>query len=49
MPPGKQTFCPFGAEKLLADKISQDLAGKELSQSRVVEPGDLMEEACPVH
>jgi len=21
VPPGKQTFCPFGAEKLLADKI----------------------------
>jgi len=32
MPPGKKAFYPFRAEKLRADKIDQDLAGKELSQ-----------------
>ena len=49
VPPGKQTFCPFRAEKLLADKIGQDLAAEDLSQPRVVDPGDLMEEARLVH
>jgi len=31
------------------DEETKNLAGKELSQSRVVEPGDLMEEARLVH
>ena len=34
--PGKQTFRPFRAQKLLADKVGQDLAGEDLSQPRVV-------------
>jgi hypothetical protein len=28
-PPGEKALRPFGAEKLLADKIGQDLSGKE--------------------
>jgi hypothetical protein len=49
VPPGKQTFRPFGAEKLPADKIGQNLAAEELRQSRIVEPGDLMKDARLVH
>jgi len=49
MPPGKNSFCPFGAQELLADKIGKNLAAEELRQSRVIDPGDLMEEAHIVH
>ncbi len=31
------------------DKVRQDLTGKEFSQSRVVDPGDLVEETRSVH
>ena len=30
--PGKQTFGPFGTEELLANEISQELAGKDFHQ-----------------
>ena len=49
VPPGENPFRPFRAQKLLADKIGQDLAGEELGQPRVVDPGDLMEDARLVH
>jgi hypothetical protein len=49
VPPGEKAFRPFGAEEFPADKKRQDLAGKELSQPGVVDPGDLMEEAGLVH
>jgi hypothetical protein len=45
VPPGEDAVCPFGAEKLVADKIGQNLAGKMLCQPRVNYPGDLMESA----
>jgi len=28
--PGEKAFRPFGPQKLLADKVGQDLAGEEL-------------------
>jgi len=49
MPPGENTLRPLRAQKLLADKISQDLAGKDLLEPRVVDPRDLMEDARLVH
>jgi hypothetical protein len=48
-PPGHNPLCPFRAEEFLADKIGENLAAEELSQSRVVDPGDLMEEDRLVH
>ena len=47
--PGEEALGPLRAQQLLADKIGQDLAGKDLSQPRVVDPGDLTEEAGLVH
>jgi len=47
--PGEEAVRPFGAEKLLTDNIGQDLAGKELCQPRVVDPGDLAEDAGLIH
>jgi hypothetical protein len=32
IPPGEKALRPFGAEEFLANKIGQDLAGKEFSQ-----------------
>jgi len=49
MPPGENAFRPIGAEKLPADKIGQDLAGEDLGQPRVCDPGDFMEETGLVH
>jgi len=36
--PGENPFRPFGAEKLPADKVGEDLPGEELRQPRVVDP-----------
>ena len=47
--PGENPFCPFGTEELLVDQKPKNLPSEELSQSRVVDPGDLMEEARLVH
>jgi len=43
--PGEKAFCPFWAEQFLPDEKRQDLPGKELSQPRVVDPWDLVEDA----
>jgi len=43
MPPRKDPLRPFRAQEFLADEVGQDLAGKELPEPRVVDPGDLME------
>ncbi len=45
VPPGEEAFCPFGAEELLVDEKAKNLSGKKLSQPRVVNVGDFMEEA----
>jgi hypothetical protein len=47
--PGENARGPFGAQKLPADKRGEDLPGEELSQSRVVDPWDLVEDARLVH
>ena len=49
VPKGVKAFRPFGAQQLLVDKRGQDLVGEELSQPRVVDACDLMEEAGRVH
>ena len=49
VPPGEKAVCPFGAEKLLADEVGQDLAAEKLCQPRVVDSGDFMEDARLVH
>jgi len=49
MVPGENPLRPFGAEKLPADKKPENLAGKELSQPGVVDPGDPMEHPGLVH
>jgi len=49
VPPGEEAFRPFGAEKFLADKIGQDFSGEEIRQSRVVDPGDLVEDPGLIH
>jgi hypothetical protein len=49
VPLGNKALCPFGAEKLLADKKSKNLPTEKLTQSRVVDAGDIMEEARSVH
>lgn len=49
VPKGVDPLRPFGAQKILEDKIGQDLAGEELGEPRVVEPWDLMEDARLVH
>jgi hypothetical protein len=49
VPPGEKAFRPFGAQKLLVDQKSKNLPSEDLSQPRVVDPGDLMEEAGLVH
>ena len=43
--PGENAFGPFRAQQLLADKHRQNLAGKDLGETRVVDPRDLMEDA----
>jgi hypothetical protein len=43
--PGENALGPFRAQQLLADKHRQDLAGKDLGETRVVDPRDLMEDA----
>jgi hypothetical protein len=40
---------PFRTQEFLADKVGQDLAGEELGQPRVIDPGDLMEDPGLVH
>ena len=47
--PGENALGPFRAEKLPADEEGQDLTGKDLSEPRVVDPRDLMEDARLVH
>jgi hypothetical protein len=37
VPPGKQPFRPFRAEKLLPNEERQDLPGEDLGQPRVVD------------
>jgi hypothetical protein len=49
MSPGEKAFRPFGAEELLTDKRGDDLAGEEFRQPRVIDPGNLMEEARLVY
>jgi len=49
VPPAKQTSCPFGAEKFLADKVGEDLAAEEFSQSRIFNSGNIMEDARLIH
>ena len=49
VPPGEKAVRPFGAEELPADKISENLSAEELGQSRVVNPGDLMEDPGLIH
>ena len=43
--PRENVLGPFRAQQLLADKHRQDLAGKDLSETRVVDPRDLKEDA----
>jgi hypothetical protein len=49
VPPGENALGPFRAQQLLADKHRQGLPGENLGQPRVVDPRDLMEDACLVH
>jgi len=46
---GERAFCPLGAEELLMDQEIKNLAGKEIRQSRVIDPGDLVEDPGLVH
>ena len=43
--PGENALGPFRAQQLLTDKHRQNLAGKDLGETRVVAPRDLMEDA----
>jgi hypothetical protein len=43
--PEDNALGPFRAQQLLADKHRQDLTGKDLGETRVVDPQDLMEDA----
>ncbi len=47
--PRKDPLGPFGTQQLLADEHRQDLSGEKLSQPRVVDAGDLMEDPGLVH
>jgi len=47
--PGEKAFRPFRAQKLLTDKIGENLAAEKLSQPRVIDLGDLMEDAGLIH
>jgi hypothetical protein len=49
VPPGEKAVRPFGTQKLLVDQKPKNLPSEDLSQPRVVDPGDLMEEAGLVH
>jgi hypothetical protein len=49
MSPGEKAFRPFGAQQLLVDKKPKNLAAENLSQPRVIDPGNLMEEARLVY
>jgi hypothetical protein len=42
--PAENAFGPLRVQKLLADKHRQDLAGKDLGETRVIDPRDLMED-----
>jgi len=46
---GEEAVRPFGTQKLLVDQKPKNLSSEDLSQPRVVDPGDLMEEACLIH
>lgn len=45
MAQGEKVFGPFRAQELFIDKIAKDLAGKKLSQPRIINREDLMEGA----
>ena len=47
--PGKNPLRPLGTQQLPADEKRQDLAGEDLGQARVVDPGDPMEDTRLVH
>ena len=49
MAPGENPLRPFRAQKLPADKISEDLSSKDLRQPGFVDPRDLMERPGLVH
>jgi len=49
MPPREEALGPLRAQQLLADKEMQHLAGEDLLEPRVVDPGYLMEDARLVH
>jgi len=49
MPPGEKAVRPFGTQKLLADKIGQDLAGEDLCQPQVVYPRDHVKDPGLIH
>jgi len=49
MPPGENPLSPLWAEKLLPDKKRQDRSAEQLGQSRVIQAGDLMEDAAVIH
>jgi len=42
--PGENALGAFRAQQLLADKHRQNLAGKDISETRVVDPRDLMKD-----
>jgi len=49
VPAGEKAFRPFGTQKLLADQKPKSLPSEEFSQSRVIDPGYLMEGTRLVH
>jgi len=49
MPPGEQPLRPLWAQKLPADKKSQDLPSEDLDEPAVVEGAHLLEQARLVH
>jgi len=49
VPPGENALGSLRAQRLLADKHRQHLAGEDLGQPRVIGPRNLMEDARCVH
>lgn len=49
MAPGEKAFGPFAAEKLLVDEKPKNIAGEDLLEPGVVDPGDLMESPGLIH
>jgi len=47
--PGEKAFCPFRAQQLLVDQKRKNLPSEELSQSGIVNTGDLMELPSLIH